>query len=81
MPTRERILNTRSCSQNEAASLRSELGALRTAAEEAERAKEGLRTDNTRLTHRISYLEEQVSELLARHAQVSHLLFVEDQVL
>ncbi|CAH0406723.1 unnamed protein product [Chilo suppressalis] len=54
----------------EAASLRSELGALRTAAEEAERAKEGLRADNTRLTHRISYLEEQVAEMLARHTQL-----------
>ncbi|XP_049867121.1 uncharacterized protein LOC126367579 [Pectinophora gossypiella] len=57
-------------SQNEAASLRSELGALRSAAEEAERAKEGLRCDNTRLTHRISYLEEQVAELLAHHTQL-----------
>ncbi|KAJ0180223.1 hypothetical protein K1T71_003627 [Dendrolimus kikuchii] len=56
--------------QNEAASLRAELGALRVAAEEAEKAKEGLRTDNTRLTHRISYLEEQVAELLARHPQL-----------
>lgn len=56
--------------QNEVASLRSELGSLKTAAEEAEKAKEGLRTDNTRLTHRISYLEEQVAELLARHTQV-----------
>lgn len=56
--------------QNEVASLRSELGSLKIAAEEAEKAKEGLRTDNTRLTHRISYLEEQVAELLARHTQV-----------
>ncbi|CAH2074761.1 unnamed protein product, partial [Iphiclides podalirius] len=56
--------------QNEAASLRAELGALRTAAEDAERAKEGLRADNTRLTHRISYLEEQVAELLAKHTQL-----------
>ncbi|CAG9783456.1 unnamed protein product [Diatraea saccharalis] len=56
--------------QTEAASLRAELGVLRSAAEEAERAKEGLRADNTRLTHRISYLEEQVAEMLARHAQL-----------
>ncbi|XP_068629996.1 uncharacterized protein sprt [Battus philenor] len=55
---------------NEAVSLRAELGSLRTAAEDAERAKESLRADNTRLTHRISYLEEQVAELLARHAQL-----------
>lgn len=51
-------------------SLRAELNALRAAAEETERAKESLRSDNTRLTHRISYLEEQVAEMLARHAQV-----------
>ncbi|XP_063359830.1 uncharacterized protein LOC134649049 [Cydia amplana] len=56
--------------QNEAASLRAELGALRSAAEQAQKAKEGLRADNTRLTHRISYLEEQVAELLARHPQL-----------
>ncbi|XP_075992959.1 PDZ domain-containing protein sprite [Anticarsia gemmatalis] len=53
--------------QNEAASLRAELGSLRAAAEDAEKAKESLRSDNTRLTHRISYLEEQVAELLSRH--------------
>lgn len=53
--------------------MRSELGALQAAAEHAERAKQGLRQDNTRLTHRISYLEEQVAELLARHPQVSRL--------
>ncbi|XP_021205684.1 uncharacterized protein LOC105841811 isoform X1 [Bombyx mori] len=59
---------TAAFTQNEAATLRSELASLRTAAEEAEKAKEGLRSDNTRLTHRISYLEEQVAELLARHS-------------
>lgn len=47
------------------------MGSLRAAAEAAERAKEGLRADNTRLTHRISYLEEQVAEMRATHAQVS----------
>lgn len=57
--------------QNEAASLRAELGALKTSADDAEKAKEGLRADNTRLTHRISYLEEQVAELLMRHNQVT----------
>ncbi|CAG5011138.1 unnamed protein product [Parnassius apollo] len=56
--------------QNEAASLRTELSALRVAAEDAERAKESLRADNTRLTHRISYLEEQVAEMLSRHTQL-----------
>lgn len=60
--------------QNEAACLRAELGALRSAADDAEKAKEGLRSDNTRLTHRISYLEEQVAELLARHSQVNYTL-------
>ncbi|KAI8435419.1 hypothetical protein MSG28_003726 [Choristoneura fumiferana] len=43
---------------------------LRAAAERAQRAKDGLRADNTRLTHRISYLEDQVAELLARHPQL-----------
>lgn len=45
----------------EVASLRSELEVVRERAEEAQRAKDGLRSDNIRLTHRISYLEEQVS--------------------
>ncbi|GBP56831.1 hypothetical protein EVAR_41467_1 [Eumeta japonica] len=55
--------------QTEVTSLRVELGSLRAAAEDAERTKASLKTDNTRLTHRISYLEEQVAELLARRAQ------------
>lgn len=46
--------------------LREELGTLRGRAEEAERAKDSFRSDNLRLTHRISYLEEQVAELLQR---------------
>ncbi|XP_041977605.1 uncharacterized protein LOC121731958 [Aricia agestis] len=56
--------------QSEAASLRTELGSLRLAADDAERAKDDLRADNTRLTHRISYLEDQVAELLSRHTQL-----------
>ncbi|XP_059050409.1 uncharacterized protein LOC131845372 [Achroia grisella] len=63
-------IHSNTFTHNEASSLRAELNALRTASEETERAKESLRTDNTRLTHRISYLEEQVAEMLARHAQV-----------
>ena len=46
--------------------LREEMGTLRGRAEDAERAKDGFRNDNLRLTHRISYLEEQVAELLLR---------------
>lgn len=46
--------------------LREELGTLRGRAEDAERAKDSFRSDNLRLTHRISYLEEQVAELLQR---------------
>lgn len=57
--------------QSEAQALRAELGALRASAERARRAKDGLCADNTRLTHRISYLEDQVAELLARHPQVA----------
>lgn len=48
-------------------SLRNELDSLREQAEEARRTKDGLRSDNLRLTHRISYLEEQVAELLERN--------------
>lgn len=48
-------------------SLRSELNALREQAEDARRTKDGLRSDNLRLTHRITYLEEQVAELLDRN--------------
>lgn len=44
----------------EVAALRQELGLVRAGAEEARKAKDGLRADNLRLTHRISYLEEQV---------------------
>ncbi|XP_068897857.1 uncharacterized protein sprt isoform X3 [Tenebrio molitor] len=50
----------------EVASLRCELEAVRERAEEAQKTKDGLISDNIRLTHRISYLEEQVSELLSR---------------
>jgi sulfur dioxygenase len=46
--------------------LREEMGNLRGRAEDAERAKDSFRNDNLRLTHRISYLEEQVAELLLR---------------
>lgn len=45
----------------EVAALRSELENVKEQAEEAQRVKEGLKSDNIRLTHRISYLEEQVS--------------------
>lgn len=44
----------------EVAALRNELDVVRDQAEEAQKAKDGLRADNVRLTHRISYLEEQV---------------------
>ncbi|KAJ8941385.1 hypothetical protein NQ318_011822 [Aromia moschata] len=49
----------------EVSALRSELEVIKERAEEAQKAKEGLRSDNIRLTHRISYLEEQVSDLLS----------------
>lgn len=45
---------------NEVAALRSELVVVKEQAEEAQKIKDGLRADNVRLTHRISYLEEQV---------------------
>ncbi|GJQ85927.1 hypothetical protein Trydic_g8651 [Trypoxylus dichotomus] len=60
----------------EVASLRSELEVVRERAEEAQRAKDGLRSDNIRLTHRISYLEEQVAELLGRKTSDSDIRIV-----
>lgn len=42
-------------------SLRAELMTVREQAGEAERTRDSFRSDNLRLTHRISYLEEQVS--------------------
>lgn len=42
-------------------SLRAELSVVREKAGEAERTRDSIRSDNLRLTHRISYLEEQVS--------------------
>lgn len=48
----------------EVAALRNELEVVREQAEEAQKAKDGLRADNVRLTHRISYLEEQVMSSL-----------------
>lgn len=49
-----------SSTTSEVAALRTELEVVREQAEEAQKAKDGLRADNVRLTHRISYLEEQV---------------------
>lgn len=53
------VINSNNASK-EVAALRGELEIVRERAEEAQRAKDGLRSDNIRLTHRISYLEEQV---------------------
>lgn len=44
--------------------LQQELNTYREKAGEAERIRDSFRSDNVRLTHRISYLEEQVAELL-----------------
>ncbi|XP_044732509.1 probable serine/threonine-protein kinase MARK-A [Chrysoperla carnea] len=55
-----------SATSNEVGHLRAELEVVKERAEEAQRMKEGLKGDNLRLTHRISYLEEQVAELLHR---------------
>ncbi|XP_031345785.1 uncharacterized protein LOC116172678 [Photinus pyralis] len=56
----------KSPSSDEVATLRSELGVVRERAEETQKVKDNLVSDNIRLTHRISYLEEQVAELLSR---------------
>ncbi|XP_014283757.1 uncharacterized protein sprt isoform X2 [Halyomorpha halys] len=46
--------------------LQAELSVVKEKAGEAERTRDSFRRDNLRLTHRISYLEEQVAELLER---------------
>lgn len=46
--------------------LQAELSVVKEKAGEAERTRDSFRSDNLRLTHRISYLEEQVAELLER---------------
>ena len=46
--------------------LQAELNVVKEKAGEAERTRDSFRSDNLRLTHRISYLEEQVAELLER---------------
>ncbi|KAL1494611.1 hypothetical protein ABEB36_010182 [Hypothenemus hampei] len=61
-------ISTRAGSQ-EVAALRSELEIVKEQADEVQRVKEGLKSDNIRLTHRISYLEEQVAELLTRKSE------------
>ncbi|CAI6368578.1 unnamed protein product [Macrosiphum euphorbiae] len=48
----------------ELATLRRELDACRTRAEEMDRSKHAYKTENVRLSHRVSYLEDQVSELI-----------------
>lgn len=45
---------------NELIALRTELEETKEKAEEVQKLKENLKSDNIRLTHRISYLEEQV---------------------
>lgn len=50
--------------QMELATLRRELDACRTRAEEMDRSKHAYKTENVRLSHRVSYLEDQVSELI-----------------
>ncbi|XP_003241879.1 uncharacterized protein LOC100575278 [Acyrthosiphon pisum] len=50
--------------QMELVTLRRELDACRTRAEEMDRSKHAYKTENVRLSHRVSYLEDQVSELI-----------------
>ncbi|CAH1973386.1 unnamed protein product [Acanthoscelides obtectus] len=66
LTAKEEVLTIAANPSKEVLALKTELEEFRDRAEEAQKAKEGLRTDNIRLTHRISYLEEQVSELLSR---------------
>lgn len=54
--------------------LQEELDACREKAGEAERVRDSFRSDNVRLTHRISYLEEQVAELLSKVSKDESLM-------
>lgn len=50
--------------QLELAALRRELEACRSRAEDTDRSRHAYKTENVRLSHRVSYLEDQVSELI-----------------
>lgn len=50
--------------QLELSALKRELDACRTRAEETDRSRHAYKTENVRLSHRVSYLEDQVSELI-----------------
>ncbi|VVC24273.1 Hypothetical protein CINCED_3A015174 [Cinara cedri] len=50
--------------QLELATLRRELDACRARAEETDRSRHAYKTENVKLSHRVSYLEDQVSELI-----------------
>lgn len=50
--------------QLEVAALRRELDACRARAEETDRSRHAYKSENVRLSHRVSYLEDQVSELI-----------------
>lgn len=50
--------------QLELAALRCELDACRSRAEETDRSRHAYKTENVMLSHRVSYLEDQVSELI-----------------
>lgn len=59
--------------QMELAALRRELDACRARAEETDRSRHAYKTENVRLSHRVSYLEDQVSELIkCRSATAVH---------
>lgn len=64
----------------EVATLRSELEVVRERAEEAQRIKDSLSSDNIRLTHRISYLEEQVFDFAFPPVTTYHRLNIFSQV-
>ncbi|XP_050304958.1 uncharacterized protein LOC126742357 [Anthonomus grandis grandis] len=62
--------SSKSPSVQEIINLRSELKHLQDLNEDSQRVKDELKSDNIRLTHRISYLEEQVSELLGKKPEL-----------
>ncbi|XP_050436075.1 uncharacterized protein LOC126842900 [Adelges cooleyi] len=61
--------------QIEVAALKRELGECRLRADDTDRSRQAYKTENLRLSHRVSYLEDQVSELMKTRSSAAPVLF------
>ncbi|XP_050534248.1 uncharacterized protein LOC126901653 isoform X2 [Daktulosphaira vitifoliae] len=61
--------------QLELVALKRELDECRAQAEEVDRSRHAYKTDNVRLSHRVSYLEDQISELMKTRSSAASVLF------